>query len=234
MKRLLILQASKDICVTEVEHIETIAKLTKKIECEHMSIASFYGLNTSQAGSKKFDYIYLCGHADEQCFGEGDGSSSSGWAEFAIALCSIDWLNSGSVLFLATCRGGLNSIANTLFQTCSKIDYICGPRWNVDELDLTCGFHTFIYNMEARNEEPAVAVERASKATGRHFFCYDRLECCVPNSTSFLALAQHLITTGALNERELTERLFKLGPASPGPASAPAADPSPDDHPAHR
>ncbi len=218
MKRLLTLKASHDVCVAETDHIKTIADLIG-IECEHLVITSLDAVVAGTAGGNQFDYIYLCGHANEKGFGEADGSRIFPWGEFALALCNANWLNTEGVLFLATCRGGLRSIADTMFRVCGKIDYICGPRWSVDKHDLTCGFHTFIYNLEARHEEPAVAVERASKATGRHFFCYDRLECCSSDLVASLSAVQHLIAAGALDEKEVLRRLFGASPKNESTAA---------------
>ncbi|MFZ0434436.1 MAG: hypothetical protein WAL87_00470 [Chthoniobacterales bacterium] len=209
MKRLLTLKASQDVCIAETQHIKTIADLIG-IECDQLVITSLDEVIAGVVGGEQFDYIYLCGHANEHGFGEADGSRMFAWGKFALALCNANWLNTGGILFLATCRGGLRSIADTMFRMCGKIDYICGPRWSVDKHDLTAGFHSFIYNLEIRNEEPAVAVERASSATGRHFFCYDRLECCSAGLglDSALSTLQSLVSLGVLNEQQVLGSLF--------------------------
>jgi hypothetical protein len=210
MKRLLTLKASADICVAETSHIKTIADLIG-LECDHLTITDINQVVEGTCQGKKYNYIYLCGHANDEGFGEADGSKLFSWSDFAISLCSANWLNTEGVLFLATCRGGLRSIADTMFRMCGKIDYICGPRWSVDKHDLTCGFHSFIYNLEVRREEPAVAIERASAATGRHFFCYDRLECCSPGAIGdSLAALRMFIDHGLLTDQEVLDRVLNL------------------------
>lgn len=201
-KRLLILKTSSDICVTETNHIETIADLIH-LEKEQLTITTVDDINQWASSSGNFDYIYLCGHANEDGFGEQDASIFITWNEFAFALCNASWLNVGGVLFLATCRGGLRRIADTMFNVCNKIDYICGPRWSATGQDLTTAFHIFIYNLEVRQEEPGVAVDRASAGTGRHFFCYDRLECYAPPTNNCLSFIQAAVGTGFLDPKEL-------------------------------
>lgn len=210
-KRLLILKASTDICVAETSHIKTIADLIG-LQCEDYEITSLDEVAAQTFQGRQYDYIYLCGHANEEGFGEADGSIMFSWREFSISLCSANWLNIGGLLFLATCRGGLKSISETMFRMCDKIDYICGPRWAVTKHDLTCGFHSLIYNLEIRGEEPAVAVERASSSTGRHFFCYDRLECCGTTDpfNGMLDALRLMVDNGQMTEQELLKRLIGI------------------------
>ena len=67
-------------------------------------------------------------------------------------------------------------IASTLFDNCTQIDYVCGPKWSITQADLAAAFHVLLYNLEFRNEEPSVAVKRASKAVGYQFSFHDRVE----------------------------------------------------------
>lgn len=203
-KRLLILKTSSDICVAETSHIQTIANLIE-LDCAELTIKSADDISSGIKNGGNFDYIYLCGHANEHGFGEQDGSNMIAWPSFALAPCNANWLNADGVLFLATCRGGLRQIAENMFNVCGKIDYICGPRWSADKYDLTTAFHVFIYNLEVRKEEPAVAAERASSGSGRHFFCYDRLECCDGNAT--LSLIRSMIALGQLDPNQLVASL---------------------------
>jgi hypothetical protein len=191
--------------VAETSHIETIANLIE-LDCAKLTIKSADDILTGLGDGQSFDYVYLCGHADERGFGEEDGSNEITWPSFALALCNANWLNKDGVLFLATCRGGLRQIAENMFNVCGKIDYICGPRWVADKHDLTTAFHVFIYNLEVRGEEPAVAAERAYLASGRHFFCYDRLECCDGNEA--LSAIRSMIALGLLDPKQVLANLF--------------------------
>lgn len=201
-KRLLILKTSSDVCAAETSHIKAIADLIE-LECEQLEIKSDADVYSWIPQNGSFDYIYLCGHANEKGFGEASGSNLITWPSFATALSTVNWLNKDGVLFLATCRGGLRQIADNMFNICGKIDYICGPRCWATGHDLTTAFHIFIYNLEVRGEEPAVAVERASAGTGRHFFCYDRLDCFTPEQDDILSFIKYLVKEGDLDLKEL-------------------------------
>jgi hypothetical protein len=174
-KKLLIIKASKDVCSAEVEHIKTIADMFEMVH-ETFDLIDPSRFQAAMIGRGKYDYIYLGAHADLFGFGESDGSTVMQWEQFADALCKSQCLVPESILLLGCCRGGLRQVAMRLFFSCSQIDYVCGPRWTVTGLDITAGFHVFIYNMEVRHEQPSCASERASKATGYDFFCYDRVE----------------------------------------------------------
>jgi len=175
-KRLLIIKASTDICATEIGHIVAVAEMfgIKHCTTELTDLGEFCD-NLCTAGHR-YDYLYLATHSDLTGFGESDGSTLIEWERFAETLCTAACLNPGSILLLGCCRGGLKKVANQLFYGCSDIDYVCGPRWTVKDLDISVGFHIFIYNMEVRNEQPSTAVKRASKGTGYDFFCHDRVE----------------------------------------------------------
>ena len=174
-KKLLILKASRDVCAAEVDHLKTIAEMFGMVH-ETFDLTHPASFQAAMVGHGKFDYIYIGAHADLSGFGESDGSTVMQWEQFALALCESQCLNRESILLLGCCRGGLRQVAMRLFSSCCEIDYVCGPRWTVTGLDITAGFHVFIYNMEARHEQPSCATERASKATGYDFFCYDRVE----------------------------------------------------------
>lgn len=174
-KKLLIIKASSDLCATEIAHIRTIAELID-IEVEVFDLCKPETFSSDMSGKGKYDYVYLASHASMEGFGEPDGSKMTDWAVFGDALRVADCLRDGSILLLACCRGGLKYVALLLFESCPHVDYVCGPRWVVTGLDLTAGFHVFVYNMEVRREQPSCSAERASKATGFDFFCYDRVE----------------------------------------------------------
>lgn len=196
-KKLLIIKASSDLCAAELEHIKTIATMfpmehetyepadaaafqpgRAKADqcCQGPLVQGPSAFQGAMANRGKFDYIYLGAHANAAGFGNSDGSSITKWECLGSELCATNCLNEGCVLLLACCRGGLRQVAMRLFTSCKQIDYVCGPRWTVTGLDITTGFHVFTYNMEIRHEQPSCAAERASRATGYDFFCYDRVE----------------------------------------------------------
>lgn len=174
-KNLLIVKACNDLCSTEIEQIENIAKMFD-MEPKTIEVKNKQDLKTQFCGGAKYDYLYLAAHADPNEFGSEDNSITITWSEFAEVICETQCLNQDSILLLGCCRGGLQRVADTLFNNCGQIDYVCGPRWTLFGKDITVGFHVFIYNMESRREQPSTAVKRASQATGYDFFCYDRVE----------------------------------------------------------
>ncbi len=174
-KQLLILKAAKDVCVAEIDHIKAVAEMFAIKSC----VKEFQDQDTFRdevCNGGKYDYLYVAAHADLNGFGEADASIFIDWEEFAAILCVTKCLNPQSILLLGCCRGGLKRVARVLFQSCEQIDYVCGPRWTVTGQDISVGFHIFLYNMEVRNEQPSVAVHRASLGTGYDFFCHDRVE----------------------------------------------------------
>lgn len=174
-KELLIVNAASDICAAEIDHLKAIAGLYGMNYCvaELTDIAQF---QDKVCKGRKFDYLYVAAHADVNGFGDPKSGNYFSWIAFALSLCESQCLNPGCVLLLSCCRGGLRKVALAMFYSCGQIDYICGPRWTVTSHDLTAGFHVFIYNLEIRREQPSVAVDRVTRATGYDFFCYDRVE----------------------------------------------------------
>jgi hypothetical protein len=174
-KKLLILKASKDVCAAETAHLLAIADLFS-MATTVVEFNSTTDLQGKLPAGERYDYLYLAAHANPDCFGEADGTCLVRWEEFAAVLCMAGCLETGAVLLLACCRGGLRRVADTLFFNCCDIDFVCGPRWKATAADITAGFHTFMYNLESRREQPSIAAARASAATGYDFFCYDRVE----------------------------------------------------------
>ncbi|MBI4024173.1 MAG: hypothetical protein HY360_04275 [Verrucomicrobia bacterium] len=173
--RLLFVKASSDVCSAEVEHLKTVADMFL-MESEVIEFGDKDAFENTLRGKMPYDYIYLAAHANLKGFGESNGSTFCSWWDFGIALCSANCLNTGCVLLLGCCRGGLKMVGISLFDACASIDYIVGPRWTVTGQDITTGFHVFIYNMLIRKEQPGTAASRSSSATGYDFFCHDRVE----------------------------------------------------------
>jgi len=168
-QRLLTIKASNDVCADEIKHLSAIAGM---LDIEHCAIdlnGEIDSFEKELCDAGKYDFLYLGAHANTESFGESDGCPTYAWDELALALCSSDCLNYGSVLMLGCCRGGLKEVAYQLFCACDKIDYICGPRWTVTGPDISAGFHVYIYNHVVRREQPSTSIMRASKATGYDF-----------------------------------------------------------------
>lgn len=176
-KRLLILKASQDVTRKELKHIKAVADILD-IKCCETNLTTADTLKDCLCCGKgqKWNYVYVAAHSDIKGFGEESGDPFIQWEDLADALCETECLADQSVLLLACCQGGLRRIAATLFERCTKIDYICGPRWSLTPADLAAAFHIFLYNLEYRNEEPSVAVDRASAAVNYRFSFHDRIE----------------------------------------------------------
>lgn len=174
-KRMLLVRASKDVCAAEICHIQSICDMFG-IEHVVVDLHVLDDFTTKVRDLGTFDFLYLGAHADTDGFGEADGSIFFEWDSFSAELCAADCLRYGSVLLLGCCRGGLRTVALTLFTSCGKIDYVTGPRWTVSPQEITTGFHVFLYNMVCRREQPSTAAARASAATGYDFYYYDRVE----------------------------------------------------------
>jgi hypothetical protein len=173
-KNLLILNGSSDICTEELMHIATSARLFG-ITPHLKEIHGISDVQSLKNAGIRYDYIYLCAHADQIGFGDNK-SYSIEWTDFGTAICLKEVLNEGCVFLLACCRSGLNKVAFDLFYSCVLIEYVCGPRWTLNSLDLSVAFNVFLYNMEHKRMQPDQAAERMSQAVGFDFRCYDRIE----------------------------------------------------------
>lgn len=169
----LFIKASATACGGEVQIIkDTLTNLHIDLnEIEWISQTDFLG---QLADGRKYNLIYLGAHADSIGFGEREGWPLNSWEQFGTAICQSDCMVPEATLFLGCCRGGMKTVALKIMKMCDKIDYICGPNWNVTGNDLAAAFQAFAQSRIRRNEEPAVAAERASEATGRRFSSYDR------------------------------------------------------------
>lgn len=98
------------------------------------------------------------------------------WARFSQLICESELLNDDTIFLLACCRGGLFSVATTLMAVCYKINYVCGPSWELTPPDLATGFVVFLYSLVLKRAEPHYAAKKATDATDYTFNCYDRQE----------------------------------------------------------
>lgn len=133
-------------------------------------------LETVLSSNGEFDYIYLSAHGCAESFGSEDGLVDMAWDDFSGLLCSSRCMSEDAILMLSCCRGGLMQVAYTLFNNCSQIAYVLGPRQSLTSADMHICFGIFLYNMEKRNTDPVVACEKIKCATGQRFSCYDRQE----------------------------------------------------------
>jgi len=173
MKKLLLIKASSDINDKAIMDIHCHAE-HYNISAEHIEIASIEELKV-KLQNKKLDYIYFAGHGNSDCFGD-ERTFIVDWSEIGQIICETDCLNVGAIVMLYCCKGGLNVVAYKLFSVCPKIEYICGAKQNVKNIDLIIGFNVFMYNIENRNIDPILSAQKATLATEIRFECFDRIE----------------------------------------------------------
>ncbi len=130
--------------------------------------------------SQQWTYVYVCGHGNEEGFGEAGPDSYSDplvwetWSEFSELIC--DRLEPGATVLTACCRGGFEQVAWQIFTECKQVGLVTGPRFNVTESTLNAGFTAFLHHIEHKKNDPTVAVAAATAASGAEFLSYDRLE----------------------------------------------------------
>ncbi len=172
-KTCLFLKAAAAACADEADvisaHLKSMHVDTELIEW--ISIDDF----TKRVVGKKFEIIYLGAHADCSGFGESNGTLHP-WENLGAAICGSDCMVPEGTLFLGCCRGGMKTVALKILKQCAKIDYVMGPNWKSKGGNLATAFAAFTRSRLINSDEPAEAAERASKAVGQVFTCYDRQE----------------------------------------------------------
>ena len=169
------LSLSKDITDASIKSIKANAE-HHQIDVDDFNITTESEFKSAINKGLKYDYVYIAGHANDKCIGEDKDGLVIHWNEIAEFICSSDCLNENAIIMLYCCRGGLNQVAYQLFATCPKIQFVCGVRQSITNIDLAIGFNVFIYNIEIRKTDPIIAAEKATLATENRFSCFDRLE----------------------------------------------------------
>jgi hypothetical protein len=173
MKRLLIVRASQDVYDNAILELSSHAK-HYNIEASHIEVTSINDLE-SQLSGKKYHYIYFAGHGNGTCFGDPK-SFISDWSEIGTTICSSDCLNQNAIIMMYCCKGGLNTVAFKLMAACPNVEYVCGAKQNMKNIDLIIGFNVFLYNVENRNIDPVLSAQKSTLATEIRFECFDRTE----------------------------------------------------------
>jgi hypothetical protein len=173
MKKLLIIRASQDVYDDAILELNSHAK-HYNIEPSHIDVKSIEDLGQHLKG-KKYDYIYFAGHGNGACFGDPK-SFISDWSIIGSVVCESDCLNEHAIIMLYCCKGGLNTVAFKLMAACSNIEYVCGAKQNMKNIDLIIGFNVFLYNIEYRNIDPVLSAQKSTLATEIRFECFDRTE----------------------------------------------------------
>lgn len=168
------MRCTKDYDQEMIDHIRVICTLLKIdfIEYVFTTVAELLAYLQVNPG---IDFLYLGAHGNHECFGEKTPPYTS-WDDFASALCQSQRLNTDAVLFLGCCHGGLKKVAMTIFANCDQVRFVCGPRWKASKHEISVAVHVFLYNLLIGKEEPTIAAERCTSATGIAFPFYDRYE----------------------------------------------------------
>lgn len=174
-KQMLILKASEDIDNAELQSIVHQSSLYN-IESEIVEIKDENDLQNCIYNGNKYDYIYLATHGCKDSFGNISDTLNVSWIKFAAYVCSGEIANPEAIFFHSCCRGGLNKVAWEMFACCQQIEYVCGPRHDVYNLDLLISFNLFIYFIENRKIDPVRASEKVMEATDVRLVCLDRIE----------------------------------------------------------
>ena len=150
---------------------------------------------------KKYHYIYLSSHGDENGFGNEDNTIDVPWSVFSSKLCSSQCMEDECIIYLSCCRGGLHQVAYELFWGCVCISYVVGPRQSLNSAEMLISFSILLFNIESRNVDPIVACEKIKHSTDLRFICFDRLETCEEHG--FMLFVQNCDTWKRIDE--LTE-----------------------------
>jgi hypothetical protein len=174
-KKLLILKASEDIHKLEIENIINQVSIYG-VESEMFDIKDYNDLKSALTNGQKYDYVYLATHGCDINFGNISGSLNVTWYDFGALICASNCNKPGSIFLHSCCRGGLNQVAYKMFNCCGNIDYICGPRNNINPIDLIMSFNLFLYFKEVRGLDPVVCAEKVKSSIDIRLVCYDRLD----------------------------------------------------------
>jgi hypothetical protein len=173
-KKLLVLRASTDIPDRAIYNIFCHAE-DYDINAMHKDVKTIDELIETINNGEKYDYLYFAAHGSDVGFGDNNSFILS-WEQIGALICESNCLNKNAIIMLYCCRGGLNQVAYQLIAACPNVQYVCGARQDMTNIDLTIGFSVFMYNIECRNIDPVLAAKRATKATEIRFQCFDRLE----------------------------------------------------------
>ena len=175
MKKMLILVASEDINEAEVKNISSQIEMYG-IESDRFDIKSEQDLFDALTNGNDYEYIYLATHGCDTNFGCISGALDITWIQFAALVCTSGCNKEGTIFLHSCCRGGLNQVAWKMFNCCGHIEFVCGPRNNIEPVDLITAFNLFLYHLEVRKLDPVVAAEKVRSALDIRLVCHDRME----------------------------------------------------------
>lgn len=171
-KSLLILKCSNVISIEEELVISNFCRINK-IEPLTVDISRISEIPKGSC----FDMIYICGHGNVQSVEIADSNglvSPINWSDVAFNICTKTCVQDSATIFCACCRGGLNYIAESFFDSCPAVEFVIGPESNVYPGSLILAFETVLYSLLNRRCDPQEACEIATNATGNKYILHDR------------------------------------------------------------
>lgn len=173
MKNALILNITSDVKKESIIDIYCHGK-SYGIDVLPVAVNNIEDFKSALRG-KKLDYLFLAGHANEECFSDNKVFRES-WSEIGKIICSLECLNNDSIIMLYCCKGGMVKVAYTLFAECPNIRYVLGAKQIITAIQLTVGFNVFMYHVEYRKTDPVLAARKSTDATDIRFECFDRID----------------------------------------------------------
>ncbi len=174
MKKLLVIRVSTDVMDESIRDIYCHAR-HYKIEPFHKDVKTIEELSSALSDGNQYDYLYFAGHGNGQYLGDNKDFSIT-WSEVGSIICDSNCLKQGSIVMLYCCKGGFNTVAFQLMASCNNIEYVCGAKQSIKNIDAIIGFNVFMYNIENRRIDPSISAKKATKATDIRFECFDRTE----------------------------------------------------------
>ncbi len=128
-------------------HVEALNKMVKTLNIS-VVLKDIQTIDEiKETLTQKYKYICFAGHGDTENFGNSSEISIP-WSEIGKEICLTDALLPNSKIILDCCFGGLKSVACSLMNICSKIDYVIGSKNEIHSIDMLNATCLFIYNIE--------------------------------------------------------------------------------------
>jgi hypothetical protein len=169
--KLLIVQCSNDIAAAELDAVRACVGM-HGLEVIHVNLCKNDDLVALTTG-KCFHLAYICGHGNITRLCNELGNCIT-WDQMAMSFCNSACMAENAVIFCATCRGGLKTVAQSFFKNCSNVEYVIGPRADIYPATLTLAFHVFMFNKIFRRSDSETAIDITSSATGFKFDAHSR------------------------------------------------------------
>ena len=146
---MLIIRCSDDVDACELGTVIELARSYRmSVHLEDFftidDAATFYATRPQNF----YDFVYLCGHGNETGFGgsgeDDDRDLDMPWPLLSWLIC--DTLRDESLVFLACCKAGMNTVAYDFFIGCDLLNRVFGPNVDSEGDSILLAFHYLIYD----------------------------------------------------------------------------------------